>query len=447
MPHDASPMPPNVRRRALAWGHANGALWAIGNSLTTGSLVYYLARDLGAQGLGISLVLAVPSLGGALRLVAPAIVYRAGTARRACLQLSSASYLLIIGLPLVAAFAPAIARHRAAALMIGLLFAHQMLEYFGFVALWAWWGDLVPARVRGRYFARRQRIQLTVSVPTLLAGGYFADYWRARFSDQPDELLLAYAIPTGVGALFLLGSLVPLFLMPATRRYPAPDGGLFGRALAAPFVDRRFWRLLAFRGWFSFANGISQLVQNVIYPKDVLGFGVGPLSAMRVGMQLGQFGASRSVGRWSDHFGNRPVLMAAQACVSLSLVFFIVARPDTRWLLAGAWVLYSAYVAHNICLPNLVLKLSPPVERPAYVATSDALGSLLHAAATVAGGVWFDHLRRTSPDASAEPYRSCLIILVTGLAMRSFAVVLVAAIREPGAWTWREILLGRRAND
>ena len=105
MPHDASPMPPNVRRRALAWGHANGALWAIGNSLTTGSLVYYLARDLGAQGLGISLVLAVPSLGGALRLVAPAIVYRAGTARRACLQMSSASYLLIIGLPLVAAFA------------------------------------------------------------------------------------------------------------------------------------------------------------------------------------------------------------------------------------------------------------------------------------------------------------------------------------------------------
>ena len=89
----------------------------------------------------------------------------------------------------------------------------------------------------------------------------------------------------------------------------------------------------------------------------------------------------------------------------------------------------------------------PQVERPAYVATSDALGSLLHAAATVAGGVWFDHLRRTSPDASAEPYRSCLIILVTGLAMRSFAVVLVATIREPGAWTWREILFGRRAND
>ncbi len=94
------------RRRALAWGHANGGLWAAGNSLTTGTLIVYLARDLGAQGLGVGLVLAIPSLAGLSRLVAPAIIYRAGTARRACLQLSLASYLLIVGLPLIVTAAP-----------------------------------------------------------------------------------------------------------------------------------------------------------------------------------------------------------------------------------------------------------------------------------------------------------------------------------------------------
>ena len=54
--------------------------------------------------------------------------------------------------------------------------------------------------------------------------------------------------------------------------------------------------------------------------------------------------------------------MVAQACVSLALVFYIVARPQTSWLLLGAWLLFSAYVAHNICLPNLVLKLAPPLQ-------------------------------------------------------------------------------------
>ena len=440
MSDSASPLTPSERRRALGLGHVNAALWAIGNALTTGPLVSYLARDLGAQGLALGLVLAIPNLAGVLRLVAPAVIYRAGTARRACLGVSLASYVLILALPAIAVAAPAISRPTAVAAMIVLLFSHQLLEYLGTVALWSWWADLVPPPIRGRYFGRRQMIQLSVSIPTLLASGYFADLWRERFAAEPDRLLLAYAIPTALGALALLASLVPLALMPATRQYPKPQARLLYSTIAAPFVDRRFWRLLVFRSWFSLANGISQTVQNVIYPKDVLGFGVGPLAAMRVSMQLGQMGASRWVGRTSDRFGNRPVLMAAQACVSLSLVFYILARGDSRWLLLGAWILFSAYVAHNICLPNLVLKLAPDVDTPAYVASNEALGSVFHAVATVAGGVIFDWLRSSSTDTAAEPYRSCLIILLAGLAMRSLAVALLAAIDEPGAWTWREIL-------
>jgi MFS family permease len=432
---------PRQRRRALDLGLVNGALWSVGNALTTGSLVSYLARDLGAQGLGLSLVLAVPSLGGVLRLIAPAIIYRARTARRACLTISLASYLLLGALPFFAASVPSISRPAAVSAMIALLFAHQLLEYIGLVALWSWWGDLVPLAVRGRYFGRRQMVQLACSIPTLLASGYFADAWRERFAAQPDRLLLAYAIPIGLGALVLLGSLVPLARMPATRLYPRPESAWVVSAIAAPFADRRFQRVLLFRSWFSLANGISQTVQNIIYPKDILNFGVGPMSVMKVSTQLGQLIASNGVGRLSDRIGNRPVLMAAQACVSASLVFYILASgPDTRWLLLGAWILFAAYVAHNICLPNLVLKLSPELEKPAYVASNEALGSLFHAAATIAGGLLFDWLKSQASDSSTEPYRSCLIILVLGLTMRAFGVVLLAAIDEPGARRWRDML-------
>ena len=264
---------------------------------------------------------------------------------------------------------------------------------------------------------------------------------------MPEQVLLGYAIPTAVGAAVLLASLVPLAMMPATRRYPRPELGLVRAAIAAPFRDRRFWRVLVFRSWFSLANGVSQTVQNVIYPKDVLGLGVGPMSAFKVVTQVGQLGISPIVGRWSDRFGNRPILMAGQACVSASLLFYIAATgPEMKWLLAGAWVLYAAYAAHNICLPNLVLKLSPELEKPAYVASNEALGSLFHAAATVGGGLAFDWLRQNTPEGPAGTYRSCLIILVAGLLMRSAGVALLAAIREPGAWTWREIMAGVRAD-
>jgi MFS family permease len=432
------------RRRALAWGHVNGGLWAAGNALTTGPLVSYLARDLGAAGLGLGLLLATPNLAGLVRLVAPALIDWAGTARRSCLQTFTASYLLILGLPAIAAWAPDLSRATAVCGMIAVVFAHQLLEYLGTVAQWAWWGDLVPTRIRGRYFARRQRIQLAVSIPALLGSGWFADFWRDYYQELPERQLLAYAIPTAIGAVVLLASVVPLVCMPATRGYPKPQAARLRATIAAPFLDRRFWSLLVFRGWFSLANGISQLVQNVIYPKDILGFGVGPMQAMRVVTQVGQFAGSRSVGKLSDRFGNRPVLVAGQACVAASLLFYLTAGPDTRWLLVGAWVLYAAYIAHNICLPNLVLKLSPEPERPAYVAAAEAIGSVFHAASTIGGGVLFDYLRADAPRGSADVYRSCVIILVLGLAMRGFGVLLLLPIREPGAWTWREILAGRK---
>ena len=142
-----------------------------------------------------------------------------------------------------------------------------------------------------------------------------------------------------------------------------------------------------FRSWFSLANGVSQTVQNVIFPKDVLGFGVGPMAAMRVSMQLGQMGASRWVGRASDRFGNRPVLDGG-AGVRFAEPGVLHRWPgrDTRWLLLGAWLLFSAYVAHNICLPNLVLKLAPDCRHAGLCGRNEALGSVFHAVATVAGG-------------------------------------------------------------
>ena len=170
------------------------------------------------------------------------------------------------------------------------------------------------------------------------------------------------------------------------------------------------------------------------------------MQVMRVTMQVGQLASARWPAAASDRFGNRPVLMLAQACVSASLVFYLAGH-GTGDVAGCSWargILFAAYAAHNICLPNLVLKLSPELERPGYFAVIDALASLFHAASTIGGGLLFDWLKADLGDSSAEPYRSCLIVLVMGLAMRSVGVVLLAAIDEPGAWTLARDLATRR---
>jgi MFS family permease len=432
---------PGLRRRALTLGYVNGALWSAGNGLTTGSLVTYLAIDLGARGLGLSLMLAVPTLVGLLRLLAPPLIERLGTAKRAALTFSLPSYLLIWALP-AAGTVEAVSAQTRLTFLIALVSSHQLLEYMGQVAIWSWFADLVPRPLRGRYFGRRQALQLAVLIPVLLASGHFTDVWRSRHESAGDGLLLAYAIPTAIGATFLLASLLPLSLMTATGTLAR------GPTAAGQFVpalrDASFRRLLLYGCWLSFFNGITQSPQN-LFPKKVLGLGIQSLAAMRIAMQLGQIGVSGWAGRFSDRYGNRPTLAASQLALASAPLFFLVASPAQPGWLWGAWLCWSGYAGLNVCLPNLMLKMAGRQQVAAYVATYFGISSVFYAVSTVGGGYLFDllsdnqHCQRLAAW-GLDSYKGAFVV---ALAARLVAVVLVWRLIEPGAWTWRRIAARR----
>jgi MFS family permease len=291
-----------------------------------------------------------------------------------------------------------------------------------------------------------------------LLSGRFLDWWSEQNSvasqslASPHGQFLGYALMIGAGAACLLVSLVPLALVEATPTLP-PRRLVVWRSLGEPLRDRRFRTLLAFRGGFGLANGITQTAQ-AIYPKAVLHFGLGELAIMNSTMRCGQAAYSAWVGPFSDRFGNRPVLVFSQFCVSLSMLFFLAATPAppwSRWLLLGAYVLWSAYAGHNICLPNLALKLADAEQRAPFVAAHEAIGSLAHAGATVFGGWLWDRLGGASVGVNAAPgfdfhgLSAAAFIFMTGFALRLAAVALAAGIREPGSRRWVDVIRGRKA--
>ncbi|HTQ40786.1 MAG TPA: hypothetical protein VMJ32_17320 [Pirellulales bacterium] len=439
----ANRLTPIARRRALRLGLINAAVYSLGYALTTGALVTYLAQDLGAKGRGLSLLLAAPSLAGLLRLFTPAIIAFSGSTKRTCLGALGTGYLVLLGLPLVGWLAPSMPPGIALALLITVVCIYQVLDFIGYIALWSWFAELAPLRVRGNYFGWRQVVQLCVSIPTALAAGFFADHWSAAYKSVPSMKLLGYAIPNAVGTACMLASLVPLWLMPAEGNVPSLVG-IPWRAMLTPFRQWQFRRLLSFRAGLSIANGISQAAEKS-FPKNVLLLGVGDMTIMRNVMQVGQIGVSRWAGPFSDRYGNRPVLIACQWMVSVAMVFFLIASPAPAWhawLLLGAWALWSFYAGHNICLPNLALKLAPAEEKSPYVGAHEALASVCHALATLAGGFLFDWLADADAPArwgwvGVNPY---VAIFGLALVLRLLAVPLAMAILEPGAWQWRRIL-------
>jgi len=434
------------RRRAMRWGYVNGALWAIGNGLTTGTLVIYFARELGARGRDVGFILAVPALVGVLRLAAPALIRGLGGFKPAAFATYLPSFLPIACLP-VLAFPNVVPQQYVMLVFVALICAHQLLDYIGTVAVWSWLAEIVPTRFRGRYFARRQRWQLLVLIPTLLASGLFADALRHHdASVTQTQVMWAYAAPIGLGALVLLASLIPLAKMPSVYR-PVPAKEVSRLRILAPLGDSRFQRLLLFGCWFSFFNGLTQSAQN-LFPRDILGLGVKDLAALHVLTQLGQIGLAPFVGSFSDRFGNKPTLIVCQLIVATGPLFYLLATPEQPWWIVGAWLAFSAYVGLNICLPNLMLKLAPGHDKSAYVATYFAITGLAYGVSTIVGGWLLDSLELfmeferfvVGPFVFTRFGYLFYIAWVT----RTLAVVLLFAIVEPGARTWRQIL-NRRA--
>ncbi len=351
------------RRQALRQGIVSGTLWSIGNGWTTGSLVTYLAQELGARGFEVGAILAWQALAGASRLVAPAIIRRLGGVKPAAITLLAISYGLLATLPILAL--GTISFPTRLKFFMAVLCVHQLFEHLGTVAVWTWLAELVPVRLRGRYFATRQRWQLAALVPTSVAAAIFIDRWRgptprpagtpALLPEGSTEILADYILVLTAGAVFLLLSVVPLWRMPAVeavstkRASPEPISAL---------RDSRFLRLLLCVCWLSFANGISQSAAN-IYPKQVLRLHLLPMVLLPLVMRLGQMALTPWVGRFSDRYGNKPTILLCQALVAFGPFFYLLATPAHPEWLAGAFIVWSAFVGLNVCLPNLTFRLAP----------------------------------------------------------------------------------------
>lgn len=424
----------------MTLAYANGLLWAVGNGLTSTTLIVYFALEMGAAGVAISLVLAAPQLAGLLRLGAPRLIQRVGDRRRFCLWAYLLSDLLLAALPLVGGALLVRTRPWSLTMLVVLWSGYHLLEYCGTIALWSWLGDIAPLRIRGRFIGRRERWLTFGRLAGMTAAGLFTWYWECQW---PAALRwIGFALAAEAGAIAMILSLVPLALIPALP-FSAGGGGVRATplgSLLAPFRDARFRRLLVYGCWFSTFNGITQAAQNIYAARrDMLGLYLFAMLALQGGMRLGQGAVSPLVGKAADRLGNRPLMIVSQALVAAGLLFYFVASPAQPWWVAGAWLLWIAYVGLNIALPNLMLKLAPGGNATPYIAAFFAVTGLCYGASTVAGGVALDWLRRVEPvTLGGMALDRFDFLFLFGFATRLLGVVWLLAIIEPGAWTLRD---------
>lgn len=382
-------------RCSLRLAYANGALWGASSGLASVSLIAYFARELDASGVAIACILAAPSIAGLTRLLTPWWLDRVASRRRCCIAMFLASAVVLGLLPLVAA-PHALGGTQRSVMALGCLWTLcQTLEFIGVVALWSWFGDLVPATIRGRFVGRREA-WLTAG---LVVGGFAAALatwaWQrhCQATGQPELLWKSYAACASFGAALAALATLPLARMSeGAHGWPAsPPATPTWRGLVAPLIDRRFRRLMWFGICYSVANGLVQSPRQ-IFLASILQLELAEKRSLDAASRGVQIVLMPRLGGVVDRRGNVRLLVVSWAIVSLGTLCFLFAAPQAKWWIVGAYICWVAYAGLNVTLPNLMLGLSPPHATAPYAAAWFAWTQLAYALSILVGGQLLDWL-------------------------------------------------------
>ncbi|MCA9230150.1 MAG: MFS transporter [Planctomycetales bacterium] len=429
----------DARRRSIGLAYFNGGLWGIGNGLAGTTLLFYLAASYGVRGLTLSWLLAAPSLVGVLRLFTPLWLDRVGNRRRFCTRMFFISALVLLGLPLMSAPGVLPQATQSIVALTTCWAGYHLFEHFAVVALWSWFADLVPQPIRGRFVGRRQGWMNGGKVLGIVISAVATVSWQTRceVTGHLERLWIGFAALTCVGAIVMLFAIWPLHAMtdPAS---PSRIGAGSPRQrlgeLLTPFSDGDFRRLLYYGLWFSFANGIADTAVRV-YQISILQLTYAEKRILDATSRGIQSLVMPWAGAQADRHGNVPVLVVSQGLVAAALLFFLIAAPDAKWWVVGAYVCWIAYAGTNVAMPNLMLRLSAPECSAAYSAAWFASTQLAYALSALAGGLLFDILSDCWQPTMLGNWEidHFALLLIGGCVLRMLGILWARRIPEPSS--------------
>lgn len=442
-PHEHHVLRRSLRTVTVAWGF--GAAWMY---ITTGAVLTRYAQSLQMSEFGFGLLAALPFAGLLVQVPASYMLERYG--KRKWLFLTAG--LIHRGLWLAIAAIPWLPGAEAGDgwwLLLVILTASTALANVTGLTWTTWMADLVPSRIRGRYFSRRGQVGRFVGMGTTIAIGFALDRASAIDAATLQRLLsLALAIAALCGMMD-----IGLFKwVPDARPHVEVRQFNFLKMLGQPLRDPSFRRFIAFNFTLTFAIAyVGQFAW--LYLFDVVG-----MSNMRANMMLVAIPLIVSMlsfpvwGRMVDRMGCRPVLIVSGLFITHGAVSWVFVTKEQWWI--GYMAVLSATMAWpGVELANQKLLLGmigtdKAGKGSAYVAVHSAAIGIAGLLSGVFAGSLAETLSRVDWRGSIFgwplTYHGLLFVISAGL--RLAALVFLIGMAEPTAYTARAAIRYMAAN-
>ena len=322
----------------------------------------------------------------------------------------------------------------AARWFIGWFFVSSCFAAIAGVTWNTWIQDWVPARLRGKYFGRRNRL-LQISVLTfLLVAGWVLAHWD-------------YAVPAfqGViaGAVFLrLFSLRWQWISPTRSHHPRPVTVLsFGQQVDVLRGSHSLLWFIAFGAVWSFAaNCFGPFYQ--VFMFEQLGLSAWDVGVLSTVSALGGALALPAWGRLLDRYGNRPVMVVSLLVWQAVNFLWCLLTPNSHAMVYVIWALggmtsMGAIASAGFVLGQftILLRLIPLEAKSLAIGLNLAVTSLAAAVAPIVGGIILEAALHRWSDALTV-YHWCFVLqpVVAGA-----GCLLLLKVHEPQASPLTEV--------
>ena len=372
--------PESPLRRAIRLCVWDGVLRMMGLSLSQGVFLAGFAAALGADERAMGIIGAMPAAGQLLQVVSAQLIHSAGGRKRVFIGVSLGSVLIWSAIAVIAfTMMPSPGLVWVFVFLYGISAVCAATRN---IAWFDWIRDLIPARLRGRFFGVRNRAVLLAGIVLSIPGAILVD----RLSRENEGWALrAYALPFTAAAVFVALSLL------ITRRIAEPamtrvaSGGMWRTAVRNAWASGPFRRYFFYRLYFNFGVGLVgslltfYLLKELAYSKTFVAT-LGVVSTLLAASTIMLWG------RLADRVGNRPAMLIAYVIKIVWIGLWVFVTRDSYLLLIVIHVLSAHGLGSALLHQNMLLKLVPDEGSAAAMAMFNSLSRTAAAAGPIVGG-------------------------------------------------------------
>lgn len=334
-------------------------------------------------------------------------------------------------------------------LFLALCLLSSSLQSIGGNIWIAWISDMVPLRIRGRFFSGRNQYLLFAGLITSYFFSIFIDLFdnnphasiKKYFSflqdsgifitnNLPYAFLILFAFATVVGILGLF------ILLKQPEKHKAIETEQFSTLLIQPLRDKNFRRLIYFGFWWMLSCGIGAQFWGYFMMKKLC-MSLFEVQIYNTCQTIATIASLRYWGIFIDRFGNKPMMRIAIMMGSINPLIWVFVNNHSYWILYIEGLLSGVmWAGAGVVATNFVLSISPKGQQQAYSGLYGAFAGIGMMATMLISGKFLPHPMQIG-NLHLEPEQ--VLFALTGFA-RLTAEIPLTWVKEPNARSLRVAL-------